>query len=269
MKVCTLIVFVIVLVLGNSCGTQDKCEHRKAVALLERDLEVVSSFFSGAGVVELKDLETAMTELEELTGIKSKGQGNFVGWFPAREDLRKWEAWYSANGEHLCWDSKKEHFYLNVWGKDPVLQLNVKMLKGNIVGDVVGIRLGEKDSIQSCFVGELFDNVGSRYSVLKTIHISDWSQSRRFQSYIIVYNENRKFLGYYNVDLDTNLPDRVLDNYLVFDNVCEEPLTVSFIKGVPKFINIGCQKPSLIEFLEGEKRWLANTSYTEIKPAMK
>lgn len=150
-------------------------------------------------------------------------------------------------------------------GKDPVLQLNIMLLEGKKAGDVAGIRLGEKDSIQSYFVGELYDKERNRYLVIKTIHISNWSQSRRLQSYIIVYNKKKKFLGYYNVMLDTELPSRVLDNRLVFnESFCEEPSLVSFDSGVPKFINVGCQEPNFVEFLKGEKQWITCTSYSSI-----
>ncbi len=69
-----------------------------------KNIETVERAIAGEG---LDDFEASCIFLQELTGIKAKVDGSYVGSMPysgTRDSVREWKAWYRVNQSRLYWD---------------------------------------------------------------------------------------------------------------------------------------------------------------------
>ena len=86
---------------------------------------------------------------------------------------------------------------------------------------------------------------GRSFKILKSCWI--WGQSKRATGRIIFFNINNQYIGEYSVGGLFDLPEKLIDNSLVFtnspDNSCDSALStvISFRLGIPKIIFIKCK----------------------------
>lgn len=102
---CFFMVFIF-----TSCSSQ--CNNAKAkekflknITLLKNSIEDKDS--------NLKDIPQTIEEMESVTSIYSKSDGNFFGKLkPTKLDIDEWENWYIKNKDYLCWNEKESKMYL-------------------------------------------------------------------------------------------------------------------------------------------------------------
>jgi hypothetical protein len=74
-----------------------------------------------------------------------------------------------------------------------------------------------------------------------------WGSGPRATSRIVVYNDKDQYLGNYYVTMTYDLPSKIEDNALVFDNKnkkdCDPKMVtrISFNNGLPKEFFVGCK----------------------------
>ncbi len=121
-------------------------------------------------------------------------------------------------------------------------------------GKVVELDLGETDAIKTMYLGILQGTGGSDFLVFNTIFIDNKKISSRHSNYVMIYSDKKEYIGCYYLSLTPQLPKRIIENRLIFENQCTgEDIIISFSKGIPRHINIGCEgEPDFYEFIKAE-----------------
>lgn len=118
-------------------------------------------------------------------------------------------------------------------------------------GKVVELDLGETDAIKTIYLGVLQRTGGGDFFVFNTIFIDNKKISPRHSNYVMIYSEDKEYIGCYYLSLTPQLPKRISDNSLIFENQCTgEDIMISLSNGIPRAINIGCEDdPDFYEFI--------------------
>ncbi len=121
-------------------------------------------------------------------------------------------------------------------------------------GKVVELDLGETDAIKTIYLGILQGTGGRDFFVFNTIFIDNKKISPRHSNYVMIYSENKEYIGYYYLSLTPQLPKRISKNRLIFKDQCTgEDIIISFSNGIPRDINIGCEgNPDFYEFIKSK-----------------
>lgn len=91
------------------------------------------------------------------------------------------------------------------------------------------------------YLGSLKSKRGKRFKIISYCWI--WGKAERATNRILVYNTGNKYIGCYRVDTTDELPEKVINNKLIF-NIKEDEKSklirtrISFEKGLPQEIII-------------------------------
>ena len=91
------------------------------------------------------------------------------------------------------------------------------------------------------YLGKLRTNDGRVFKIL--ISRWYWGLAPRATSRIVVFNNRNQYLGNYYMTMTDDLPSKIVNNALVFENVnCDSPMVtrVSFANGLPRDFFVGC-----------------------------
>ncbi len=83
------------------------CLDKKACDIYNNNLALVKDGIEGKKGVDFRRVSDALDFFENLTGVKSTANVNYVGRFkPGKDDYRNWAAWYEKNKNRLYLDEK-------------------------------------------------------------------------------------------------------------------------------------------------------------------
>lgn len=103
---------VILMMIINVSACKSQCDNEKARNYFSQKITLLKNSLENNDQ-NLKDIPATIQELETITSIKSKADGNFLGKFkPLKADIDEWETWYKNNGNKLCWDDNQNGIYL-------------------------------------------------------------------------------------------------------------------------------------------------------------
>ena len=99
---------------------------------------------------------------------------------------------------------------------------------------------------QLTYLGLISTDDKKKYKLLKSCWL--WGLSKRATGRVIIFNSQNQYIGEYYVGSLYDLPDKLVDNSLIFtnsngNNGCDSKLktVISFKKGIPKKIFIRCK----------------------------
>ena len=102
---------------------------------------------------------------------------------------------------------------------------------------------GQTDETQLKYLGQVKTNDGSVYKIMNCTWI--WGLSERCTSRILVFDNSNKYLGNYIMNMDYELPEKLINGKLIFSNKkcnmgkIHKP-KVDLSKGIPKQFFINC-----------------------------
>lgn len=87
------------------------------------------------------------------------------------------------------------------------------------------------------YLGSVKTNQGKTYKIINSTWI--WGLSRRLTNRILIFNGENQYLGNYNVGVDTDLPTKLINKILIFQNTnlhCSKNIVskISLKNGLPK-----------------------------------
>ena len=136
--------------------------------------------------------------------------------------------------------------------KDEVNTFNLELIQRGQKGRFYSKSYLGEEEIKSKYLGYLIDMNKDKFFIVVTIHVTNKSQSPTFSNTIIVYNGDKEFIRYYSVSLKNQLPTKIVDNEMYFENLATiaEPKKVSFYSGVLPNMNLGGENPDIYEFIK-------------------
>lgn len=102
-----------IMLLQSCVSTKFECTDKKACALYEQKLEVLSDFLFFGKELSDSNEEPYALFFENLTGHKSEADIQYSGQQPPTiNDYEIWSAWYTLNHNQLRYDTKKKKVYV-------------------------------------------------------------------------------------------------------------------------------------------------------------
>jgi hypothetical protein len=100
-KALSILVLISILLMG--------CYNKKACEIYCQNLTVIKERLDKKKDQQLEDVNLAILFFEEITGIYSQSNGNYVGRYsPTQVDYDKWLNWLKKNHSRLYWDEKDQ-----------------------------------------------------------------------------------------------------------------------------------------------------------------
>lgn len=95
------------------------------------------------------------------------------------------------------------------------------------------------------YLGQLSTRKGVTYKIVASIYI--WGMSHRATSRIVVFTKGNKYVGNYYITVFNDLPNKVINNRLIFTNSdpnCDKKVMtkLSFVNGIPAHFFQECKK---------------------------
>jgi hypothetical protein len=128
------------------------------------------------------------------------------------------------------------------FGKSQINDYNIRLLilRKNLVGkEFVFGKWNEKGGTEThlTYLGKVRTRNGKIYKIINSLWI--WGLSSRATSRILIFNGKNQYLGNYSVSTDCDLPTKLKNGNLIFENLCSEcdknvVSKVSFKNGLPK-----------------------------------
>lgn len=118
--------------------------------------------------------------------------------------------------------------------------IRIKALKKGLIGkELVFGKWNEKGKTEThlTYLGTVKTNQGKTYKILNSIWI--WGLSHRATNRILIFNANNQYLGNYYVTLNIDLPTKLKNRILIFQNTdsnCSKNVAskISLKNGLPK-----------------------------------
>lgn len=111
--------FLLLIIMVSCVGGQAEPDERVETLWL-KNVSTVQAAINGS--FRSHELEASLRFFQNLTGIPSRVEGNYIGPLPTEnlsEDLAQWNKWYDDHVEELCWDEDRERIMLCRGAADP------------------------------------------------------------------------------------------------------------------------------------------------------
>lgn len=122
-------------------------------------------------------------------------------------------------------------------------------LKKNVIGKIYIYDLTKKEGCNKTkikYLGTIKTNNGKRYKLLSSFFVFRAASTCHGSSSIKIYDMKNNYIGKYYVGMPYDLPDKIIDNHLIWVNSKNCNLRTTFSvdmkKGLPKNFFIPCSK---------------------------
>ncbi|MCP2027024.1 hypothetical protein L1276_002168 [Flavobacterium sp. HSC-32F16] len=138
--------------------------------------------------------------------------------------------------------------FISLFGKAQIRDENIRLKvlrKNTIEKEYVFGKWNNKGGTETSltYLGILKTNTGKTYKIMNSVWT--WGMSCRSTSRILVFNAKNQYLGNYYITKESNLPKKIKDGVLIFENrdsECDKKIIskISFKNGLPQKIYKKC-----------------------------
>ncbi|WP_312399338.1 hypothetical protein [Chryseobacterium sp.] len=116
--------------------------------------------------------------------------------------------------------------------------------------EIITKRITSSDEFRGSFLGSAKTRLGKSYFVVKSSYIFNLNRSPTAENHIFIYNSKKEFVGYYYLSNINQLPQKLHNNKLYFNNEdCKEKIIINLTNGIPAAINLKCNgEDDFVEF---------------------
>ncbi|MCO5947479.1 hypothetical protein [Mucilaginibacter flavidus] len=127
---------------------------------------------------------------------------------------------------------------------------NISLIATKQSNILVSKKINDNEKFQGRYLGMIRVKSKQQYHIVASSYIYNIKNSPTAESQIFIYNNEKRCLGFYYLTLINELPQKIINNELLFKSPdCKNPIVISFKNGIPKTINLRCNdEDNLYEF---------------------
>lgn len=128
---------------------------------------------------------------------------------------------------------------------------NKHLIEKNILNKITKKQFEKNYEYEATYLGKFYTKKGKQFYLVNSSYIN--LKSLHNDNEIFIYDSKKKFVGYYNLTTNYQLPFCLKENKLFFtiEDCDKKIIGINLVDGIPKLINLKCDENNsdTIEFV--------------------